>query len=73
MMQSVRDFAVVSGMVALLTICLAGCDSASLEAPDLGEVIYRLPDVPGAERPYPFPQFGDDQPLQPGCSQKRGR
>lgn len=43
--------------LAGLCVALAGCES-EVSRGDLGEVIFRLPDVPGADKPYPMPQLG---------------
>ncbi len=39
-------------------ILLSGCGPALSER-DLGTVIYEIPKVPGAEKPYKMPQLGE--------------
>ena len=41
-----------------LCIPLAGCESEVASRDDLGEVIFRVPNVPGADKPYPMPELG---------------
>jgi len=46
-----------SRFVLLLGVFLGGC-GPKLSERDLGTVIYELPKVPGAEKPYQMPQLG---------------
>jgi len=59
-------------MVVLVTTGLAGCGGPSLDDPDLGKVIYQLPDLPGADKSVPLPQLEDNQPAAADHSDARG-
>ena len=71
-MKTVPGFAVACGLVALLMPCLPGCGHPSPDDSELGEVIYRLPDIPGGEKPYPLPQLDDDPSPPPGSPHEEG-
>ena len=44
--------------LAALCVPLAGCESEVSSREELGEVIFRVPNVPGADKPYPMPELG---------------
>ena len=43
--------------LAALCVSLAGCES-EVSREDLGEVMFRVPNVPGADKPYQMPELG---------------
>ncbi len=49
-------------IASLLLGCpvLVGCGPGVSE--DLGTIVTELPQVPGADEPYPLPKFGTDEP-----------
>jgi len=36
---------------------LSGCGPAPLDRQDYGEILTKLPEIPGAEKPYPLPEL----------------
>ena len=42
---------------------LPGC-GPRLDKEDLGEVVFEIPDVPGAKQPYPLPEFAQEKPAE---------
>ena len=50
-------------IASLLLGCpaLVGCGPGVSEE-DLGIIVTELPQVPGADEPYPLPEFGTDEP-----------
>jgi len=59
-------------IVATLTLALilVGC-AARLDPDDLGKVVFTIPKVPGAEKPYPMPEpyFPQGKPAASGPRQ----
>ncbi len=51
-----RQLAIAAGF--LLVLPLVGCQP-SLDPDQYGEIIYEVPRVPGADKPYPLPQLED--------------
>jgi hypothetical protein len=49
------------GLVFAL-LATTGCDQAASRA-DLGKVVYRMPDLPGADQPYELPELEGMKPL----------
>ena len=51
-------------IASLLLGCppLVGCGPGVSEE-DLGTIVTELPQVPGADEPYPLPDFGTDEPV----------
>ena len=50
------------GFVLCLALAmLPGC-GPRLDQEDLGEVVFEIPNVPGADKPYPLPEFAQEQP-----------
>jgi hypothetical protein len=46
--------------LAMLLLFLSGC-GPELSKGDLGTVVYELPKVAGADKPYPMPRLGPPQ------------
>jgi hypothetical protein len=55
--------------VVLTLPVLSGCGPA-LSEEDLGTVVFEVPEVPGADEPYPFPDW-DAEP-EPGSAAEPG-
>ena len=54
--------AVLFGLLAAVLASLPGCDSQKPK--DLGTVIYEIPHVKDAEKPYPVPELGLPEPKE---------
>ena len=50
------------GVSVAVLASLAGCDSQKPK--DLGTVIYEIPHVEGAQKPYPVPELGLPDPKE---------
>ena len=46
--------------LAALCVSMAGCESDVSRDEDLGEVVFNVPHVPGADKPYKMPELGPD-------------
>jgi hypothetical protein len=53
-------------LLLLAGVALGGC-GPDLSKTDLGHVVYELPNVAGADKPYPMPQF--DKSPERGATQ----
>jgi hypothetical protein len=51
-----RHICTYSLLLAAAMFALPGCDQR-VPRGDLGNIIYRLPDVPGANKPYELPEL----------------
>ena len=47
-------------LLAFASVLLAGCNPA-LDPNDYGEVVTELPQIEGADKPFPLPQLEDPQ------------
>ena len=59
-------------LIALLLVgclTLAGCGPGVSEE-DLGTIVTEVPQVPGAEEPFPLPEFGTDEPTDDAAPAK---
>ncbi len=55
---------VLSGLLAccaVLVSAVAGC-GPKVAPEDLGQIVFEVPDVPGAEKPYEMPELGPAPP-----------
>jgi hypothetical protein len=58
--MAVRSCGTLAAMLGLAA--LPGCGPPTLDSQEYGEVLTKLPEIPGAEKPYPLPEL-DLQPL----------
>ena len=49
-----------AGILLLTSALLTGCEP-KLEEQQYGQILHDVPQVPGADRPYPLPQLEDPQ------------
>jgi hypothetical protein len=50
-------FSLFALLTSLMLLCLAGC-GPKLSKQDLGTVVFEVPKVAGAQKPYQLPQLG---------------
>ncbi len=53
-----------AGLAILLGVGLAGCEP-QLNPEQYGQVIYKLPQIEGIDRPYPLPELEEPAPKSP--------
>lgn len=59
--SKVRGCGAIIAMFALAA--LSGCGPPPLDSGEYGEILTKLPEIPGAEKPYPLPEL--DLPTNP--------
>lgn len=52
-------------VLALSPLALGGCSGPAIPTEELGNVVYEVPKVPGAEHEYVVPELGEPPPPGP--------
>ncbi|MGH7139326.1 MAG: hypothetical protein ACREHD_26575 [Pirellulales bacterium] len=55
----------LSGVLVLSGCLLGGCESQPPSPQELGRIVYREADVPGADKPYALPEYLRKAPPAP--------